>query len=181
MARALEASAVLARKLPPGVPHRLITRYWARRMTHPNVYYRLRPLPDEYVDAVVAGLRAWDAPASTFLVRAIGEAPTADALRAANKAFYGLDNLPNPYTPKGRATILAVLVHRPYLSAAQATVTAHGWGGDAYGFARALVYDGSNGSVAALRADGDTQIANADAAIISYPAFFETLESLLQR
>jgi len=36
-------------------------------------------------------------------------------------------------------------------------------------------------AVAALRADGDTQIANADAAIISYPAFFETLESLLQR
>jgi len=36
-------------------------------------------------------------------------------------------------------------------------------------------------AVAALRADGDTQIANADAAIISYPAFFETLESLIQR
>jgi len=36
-------------------------------------------------------------------------------------------------------------------------------------------------AVAALRADGDTQIAHADAAIISYPAFFETLESLIQR
>ena len=36
-------------------------------------------------------------------------------------------------------------------------------------------------AIAALRADGDTKIANADAAIISYPAFFETLESLIQR
>ncbi len=36
-------------------------------------------------------------------------------------------------------------------------------------------------AVAALRADGDTQINHADAASVSYPAFFETLETLLQR
>ena len=36
-------------------------------------------------------------------------------------------------------------------------------------------------AVAALRADGETEIAGADAAVISYPEFFNTLESLLQR
>jgi 3-phosphoshikimate 1-carboxyvinyltransferase len=36
-------------------------------------------------------------------------------------------------------------------------------------------------AVAALRAQGETQILGADAAVISYPAFFETLESLVQR
>jgi 3-phosphoshikimate 1-carboxyvinyltransferase len=36
-------------------------------------------------------------------------------------------------------------------------------------------------AVAALRAQGDTQIKGADAAVISFPAFFETLESLVQR
>ena len=36
-------------------------------------------------------------------------------------------------------------------------------------------------AVAALRAQGDTQINGADAAIISFPAFYETLESLVQR
>lgn len=36
-------------------------------------------------------------------------------------------------------------------------------------------------AVAALRADGETQIKGADAAVISFPAFFETLESLVQR
>jgi 3-phosphoshikimate 1-carboxyvinyltransferase len=35
-------------------------------------------------------------------------------------------------------------------------------------------------AVAALRAQGDTQIKGADAAVISFPAFFETLESLVQ-
>ena len=36
-------------------------------------------------------------------------------------------------------------------------------------------------AVAALRAEGETQIRGADAAVISYPAFFEALESVVQR
>jgi len=36
-------------------------------------------------------------------------------------------------------------------------------------------------AVAGLRADGETRIQRADAAVISYPAFFETMESLTQR
>jgi 3-phosphoshikimate 1-carboxyvinyltransferase len=36
-------------------------------------------------------------------------------------------------------------------------------------------------AVAALRADGETEITGADAAVISYPEFFNTLEGLLQR
>jgi 3-phosphoshikimate 1-carboxyvinyltransferase len=36
-------------------------------------------------------------------------------------------------------------------------------------------------AVAALRADGETTIRRADAAVISYPAFYDTLESLVQR
>jgi len=36
-------------------------------------------------------------------------------------------------------------------------------------------------AVAALRAEGETEIAGADAAVISYPEFFNVLESLLQR
>jgi 3-phosphoshikimate 1-carboxyvinyltransferase len=36
-------------------------------------------------------------------------------------------------------------------------------------------------AIAALRAEGDTQIHGADAAVISFPSFFETLESLVQR
>jgi hypothetical protein len=103
----VEAFDVLGRKLPPGVPHALITRFWARRMTFPGVYYPIRAVPDEYVDAVLAGLRAWHSPASTFLLR-------------------------------------AVLAEPAYLT--------HGWSGDEYAFARALVYDGSDGSVEALRA-----------------------------
>jgi 3-phosphoshikimate 1-carboxyvinyltransferase len=36
-------------------------------------------------------------------------------------------------------------------------------------------------AVAALRADGDTEIRGADAAVISYPGFFAALESILER
>lgn len=36
-------------------------------------------------------------------------------------------------------------------------------------------------AVAALRAEGETEIKNADAAVISYPEFFNALESLVQR
>jgi 3-phosphoshikimate 1-carboxyvinyltransferase len=36
-------------------------------------------------------------------------------------------------------------------------------------------------AVAALRAEGETTIRRADAAVISYPAFYDTLESLVQR
>jgi 3-phosphoshikimate 1-carboxyvinyltransferase len=36
-------------------------------------------------------------------------------------------------------------------------------------------------AVAALRAEGETHILGADAAVISFPAFFETLETLVQR
>jgi 3-phosphoshikimate 1-carboxyvinyltransferase len=36
-------------------------------------------------------------------------------------------------------------------------------------------------AIAALRAEGETQIRGADAAAISYPGFFAALESLLQR
>jgi 3-phosphoshikimate 1-carboxyvinyltransferase len=36
-------------------------------------------------------------------------------------------------------------------------------------------------AVAALRAEGETEITGADAAVISYPEFFNTLETLLQR
>jgi len=36
-------------------------------------------------------------------------------------------------------------------------------------------------AVAALKAQGETQIKGAEAAVISFPAFFETLESLAQR
>jgi 3-phosphoshikimate 1-carboxyvinyltransferase len=36
-------------------------------------------------------------------------------------------------------------------------------------------------AVAALRAEGETEITDADAAVISYPEFFNTLEALLQR
>ncbi len=36
-------------------------------------------------------------------------------------------------------------------------------------------------AVAALRAEGETKIKNADAAVISYPAFFERLEELVER
>jgi len=36
-------------------------------------------------------------------------------------------------------------------------------------------------AIAALRAEGETRIRGAEAAVISFPAFFETLESLIQR
>jgi 3-phosphoshikimate 1-carboxyvinyltransferase len=36
-------------------------------------------------------------------------------------------------------------------------------------------------AVAALRAQGETLIGNADAAAISYPAFFQSLEELVER
>ena len=36
-------------------------------------------------------------------------------------------------------------------------------------------------AVAALRADGETRIRHAESAGISYPGFFETLESVLER
>jgi 3-phosphoshikimate 1-carboxyvinyltransferase len=36
-------------------------------------------------------------------------------------------------------------------------------------------------AVAALRAEGETEIKGADAAVISYPEFFETLARLTQR
>jgi 3-phosphoshikimate 1-carboxyvinyltransferase len=36
-------------------------------------------------------------------------------------------------------------------------------------------------AVAALRAEGETEITGADAAVISYPEFFHTLEALLRR
>jgi 3-phosphoshikimate 1-carboxyvinyltransferase len=36
-------------------------------------------------------------------------------------------------------------------------------------------------AVAALRAEGETQIRGAEAAVISYPGFFDALESLAQR
>ena len=36
-------------------------------------------------------------------------------------------------------------------------------------------------AVAALRAEGETQILGAESAAISYPAFFETLEALAER
>ena len=36
-------------------------------------------------------------------------------------------------------------------------------------------------AVAALRAEGDTEIAGADAAVISYPEFFKVMEGLLER
>jgi 3-phosphoshikimate 1-carboxyvinyltransferase len=36
-------------------------------------------------------------------------------------------------------------------------------------------------AVAALRAEGDTEIQGADAAVISYPEFFKVLEGLLER
>ena len=36
-------------------------------------------------------------------------------------------------------------------------------------------------AVAALRAEGETQIRGADAAVISYPEFFTVLEGVLQR
>jgi 3-phosphoshikimate 1-carboxyvinyltransferase len=36
-------------------------------------------------------------------------------------------------------------------------------------------------AVAALRAEGETRIRGADAAVVSYPGFFQTLESLIQR
>ena len=36
-------------------------------------------------------------------------------------------------------------------------------------------------AIAALRAEGETTIRRADAAVISYPAFFDTLESLVER
>jgi 3-phosphoshikimate 1-carboxyvinyltransferase len=36
-------------------------------------------------------------------------------------------------------------------------------------------------AVAGLRAEGETRIQRADAAVISFPRFFETLESVLER
>jgi 3-phosphoshikimate 1-carboxyvinyltransferase len=36
-------------------------------------------------------------------------------------------------------------------------------------------------AVAALRAEGETEIKGADSAVISFPEFFATLESLVQR
>jgi len=36
-------------------------------------------------------------------------------------------------------------------------------------------------AIAALRAQGETLIKGADAAVISFPSFFETLETLVQR
>jgi hypothetical protein len=141
----------LRKKLPSGVPHELITRFWAEQMRFPVAYAKLYRTPDEYMDAVLAGLRAWDSPAATFLVRAAADGPMPDALRAANRAFAVLANSPSPYTPKGRATILAALAHPPVLAGAQAAVAAHGWRDDAYSFARALVYDGGDASVEVLR------------------------------
>lgn len=142
---------VLKQKLPPGVPGGLVTRFWAEQMSFAAVYHRLRVTPDEYLDAVIAGLRKWSSPAATFLLTSITDEPTADDLRAANKAFYVLANSPSPYSPKGRATILSTLGHAPYLAGAQAVVTAHGWQGDAISFLRALIYEGGDKSVEVLR------------------------------
>ncbi|HYK48228.1 MAG TPA: 3-phosphoshikimate 1-carboxyvinyltransferase, partial [Terriglobales bacterium] len=36
-------------------------------------------------------------------------------------------------------------------------------------------------AIAALRAEGETQIRGADAAVISFPGFFDALENVLQR
>jgi len=36
-------------------------------------------------------------------------------------------------------------------------------------------------AIAALRAEGDTNIRGSDAAVISYPAFYAALESIAQR
>jgi 3-phosphoshikimate 1-carboxyvinyltransferase len=36
-------------------------------------------------------------------------------------------------------------------------------------------------AIAALRAQGETEIKGADAAAVSYPSFFSTLESIVQR
>jgi hypothetical protein len=153
----------LRKKLPPGVPHELLTRFWAAQMRVPAVYHRLRVTPDEYMPAVLAGLRRWRAPAATFLVTAVADEPTPDALRAANRAFYVIANSPTPYTPKGRAGILATLTHPPYLVGAQAVVAAHGWRGDAYAFPRALVFDGGDTSVATLRPWFEAAVAAGDA------------------
>jgi 3-phosphoshikimate 1-carboxyvinyltransferase len=55
--------------------------------------------------------------------------------------------------------------------------TLHGASLDSFGDHRiAMAF-----AVAALRAEGETEISGADAAVISYPEFFNTLESLLQR
>jgi hypothetical protein len=142
---------VLKRKLPPGVPSDLLTQFWAEQMSFAVVYHRLRVTPDEYLDAVLAGLRKWSSPAATFLLTSIADEPTPANLRAANKAFYVLANSPSPYSPKGRATILATLSHAPYLAGAQAVVAAHGWKDDALSFFRALIYDGGDASVDVLR------------------------------
>jgi hypothetical protein len=172
-----EAYALLCRKLPPGVPHALITRFWAEQMRFPAVYYRLRATPDEYIDAVLAGLRAWSSPGSDFLVRSVADAPSADALRAANKAFFVIANSPNPFTPKGRATIVATLADPRFLAGAQAVVAAHGWKGDARSFMRALVYDGSDASVEVLRPWVQAAVAAGDpdaADLRGYTRFAET-------
>jgi hypothetical protein len=142
---------VLARKLPKGVPLALVERFWAERMRHPCVYYRLKGLPDEYAGAVIAGLRAWKAPSAVFLTKAIEDAATADALRAANKAFFELDAAPEPYSPRGKKRILAAIAEPRYLAAMRAAVAAHGFDEDAFMFARAAIYEAGDASVDALR------------------------------
>ena len=145
------AYGLLRRKLPPGVPLAVVTRFWAEQMAFSAIYHRLRVTPDEYTDAVLAGLRAWKSPAATFLVVSVEGEPTAETLRAANRAFYVLANHPTPYTPKGRAAIRATLTDARYLAGATAAVAAHGWRGDGLSFFRALVYEGGDGAVDTLR------------------------------
>ena len=142
---------VLAKKLPTGVPTKLVERFWATRMRHPCVYYRLKGLPDEYAGAVIAGLRAWKAPAAVFLTKAIEDAPSAASLRAANQAFFELDAAPEPYSPRGKKRILAAIADPRYLAAMRAAVAAHGFGDDAFMFARAAIYEAGDASVDALR------------------------------
>jgi hypothetical protein len=107
--------------LPPGIPARLISKVWAQCIPHPNIYSCMRRVTDGYVDAVVAGLKKRRAPAATFFVAAAGKRPTLAKLKAANSAFLGLEP-PEPYTPKGRARILAVMAQPSFRAAAQAAV-----------------------------------------------------------
>jgi hypothetical protein len=120
------AAARALRKLPAGMPVDVVREAWRWVMRFPWVYHTLRKLPDDRFELVVAGLEAWKSPASTFFraVLAVDRSPS--ALQAANRAFYELDNLPQPFAPSGRKRIELVMKQPVYAAAVRATFSEHG-------------------------------------------------------
>lgn len=136
-------------RLPPGVPPDLVRESWARLVSHPLTWHRLRKTPDAYLPTALEGLREAHHPAATFLTTALVGQPTVNEIREANAAFRNLDP-DTPYTPGGRARIRKVMEDPRYLEATRVTVSRHGCREEALLFFRALLYEGSDTSAQVL-------------------------------